>query len=142
MGRKPIVLVAEDQEDEEFFFTYALWKSGLPIAIKLVKDGQEAVQYLEGLEPYQDRDKYPLPGLLLIDLNKPLMHGFHLLASRSACGAFKSLPTVVLSRSLLDCARVRAKMTGGTDCLLKPTTIGELVNLLRGLHQRMKLAPG
>jgi CheY-like chemotaxis protein len=133
---KPTVLVAEDQGDEEFFFAYALWKSGLPIELRLVKNGEETIRYLEGLKPYEDRKKYPSPALLIIDLSLPGIERFETVASRQGAAPFDSLPVVVLSESDRNLEWARTKLQTAADYLIKPSTMDGLVQLLKFLHQR------
>jgi CheY-like chemotaxis protein len=113
--QKPLVLLAEDQGDEEFFFAYALWKSRLSIELKLVPDGEETIRYLEGLKPYEDRERYPLPALLIVDLRPSGIEGFETVASRQGSANFGSVPVVVLSESDRNLERARTKIQTAAD---------------------------
>jgi CheY-like chemotaxis protein len=73
-----MLLVDDSTEDRRLF------KSSLSQATRLrlvaeAGDGQEALNYFEGLGQFADRDKYPLPDLLLLDLNMPRVDGFEVL---------------------------------------------------------------
>jgi len=68
----PLILLAEDQEDDVFLMRRALKKAAVRNPIFVAHDGQEAIDYLEGAGSYADRKTYPLPALLVTDLKMPL----------------------------------------------------------------------
>ena len=72
----PVILMAEDDPNDVFFFRRAFQKAEIRCQILDVSNGQDAIQYLEGVGPYTNRSDYPLPNLLLLDLKMPLMSGF------------------------------------------------------------------
>src|ERR1044071_6880751 len=93
------VLIAEDEENDIFLLRRAFRKSGSNLQPVFVRDGQEAVDYLSGSPPFDDRTRHPLPALLLIDLHMPRMDGFDLLAWLTEKGF--QIPAVVLTSSCL-----------------------------------------
>src|SRR5258708_40220354 len=74
------ILVAEDQANDAFILERAFKKTGTKTTLHFVRDGQEAVDYLDGQEKFADRDTYPLPTLLLLDLIMPRLNGCAVLA--------------------------------------------------------------
>ena len=132
----PLILLAEDQEDDVFLLHRALQKAAVANPIFVACDGQEAIDYLEGEGPYADRKTYPLPGLLLLDLKMPRMNGFDLLAWVQSHAAFDSLPTVVLSGSGQEQDVVKAKKLGADEYRVKPGAADELTKIVHELHVR------
>ena len=136
----PLILLAEDTLLDVFFLRRALMKAALANPIVVVRDGQEAIDYLEGQGPYADRKTYPLPGLLLLDLEMPRVDGFGVLAWLKTQTAFDRLPKVVLSGSVREENAHKAKALGAHEYRVKPTAPDELTKIVHELHARW-LAP-
>ncbi len=79
LSRRFAILYAEDEEDDIFLLQRAFTRVGITNVFKAVKDGQEAIDYLSGAGRFADRKEYPLPGLILLDLNLPRKSGFDVL---------------------------------------------------------------
>ena len=62
------ILIADDSEDDRLLLMRGLRKVACCEVIACVEDGQMAIDYLSGTGRYADRSKYPLPGLVLLDL--------------------------------------------------------------------------
>ncbi len=73
------VLYVEDEEGDLFFMQAAFRKAGIGQALRSVGNGREAIDYLAGSGPYADRERHPLPTMVLLDLNLPLISGFEVL---------------------------------------------------------------
>jgi len=71
-----LILLAEDRDDDVLLIRKALAGAYIPNPLYVVKDGEEAVAYLAGERGYANREEYPLPSLLLLDLKMPRMDGF------------------------------------------------------------------
>jgi len=97
----PVILVAEDDENDVFFLRRAFLKAGLANPLVAACDGQAAVDYLEGTGVYADRKSYPLPGLLLLDLKMPRKSGLEVLTWLRERPELSQIPVVVLSSSVL-----------------------------------------
>src|SRR5439155_5314291 len=72
------ILLVEDNDDDVFIMQNTFRRSGIPNPLQVVSDGEQAIDYLKGTGPYSDREKYPLPVILLLDLNMPKKNGFEL----------------------------------------------------------------
>ena len=96
------ILLAEDDKNDIFLMRRAFDSAGYLNPLCVVHNGQEVLDYLEGSGQFADRDKFPLPGLLLLDLKMPLMDGFDVLAWLRQRTQFENLPVVVLTASKLD----------------------------------------
>jgi CheY-like chemotaxis protein len=73
------ILVADDNQDDTFFLTRAFKKAGASGTIHLVRDGQEAINYLQGHGPYGNRARFPFPDLFVVDSTLPSVSGLELL---------------------------------------------------------------
>jgi CheY-like chemotaxis protein len=116
----PTVLYVEDEETDSFLMRHAFARQGLQAALRVVKDGKAAQDYLSGTGAYADRQMNPLPAVVLLDLNLPELHGFEVLKWIRAHPVHAGLPVVVFTSSDLDEDRTRAQSTGATEFLRKP----------------------
>ena len=66
-----VVFVIENHADYMYQLEQSLRKSGLPIDLKIARYGNEAVLYLKGVGIYGDRTTYPLPKVIVLDLDLP-----------------------------------------------------------------------
>ena len=125
-----LILVAEDDENDIFLMRRAFDRAGIPNPLHMVRNGQEAVDYLSGSGSYAQREKYPLPGLVLLDLKMPWMDGFDVLQWLRDRDQFDSLPVVVLTSSKLQADIDKSRQLGVFDYRVKPHGFQELVKLL------------
>jgi CheY-like chemotaxis protein len=124
------ILLAEDDKNDIFLMRRAFDSAGYLNPLCVVHNGQEVLDYLEGSGQFADRDKFPLPGLLLLDLKMPLMDGFDVLAWLRQRTQFENLPVVVLTASKLDEDVFKSRSLGVFDYRVKPHAFEDLVKLL------------
>jgi CheY-like chemotaxis protein len=118
-GYAPI-LVVEDNENDVILIRRTLTNSCIPNPRHFVKTGEEAIDYLVGMGPYSDREKYPLPALVLLDLKLPGMDGFQVIQwIREHC-YFSDLRVVVLTSSNKLRDLRKAYSIGANSFLVKP----------------------
>jgi CheY-like chemotaxis protein len=127
------VLAAEDEESDAVLLQLAFGKAGSPQNLVIVRDGQEAIDYLSGEGLYADRALHPLPSLFLLDLKMPRMTGFDVLAWLKENPQFKDLPVIVLSSSSHESDMRRARQLGAWDYHVKPHSLTQFVQLIRQL---------
>lgn len=95
----PILLV-EDEKAVAMLFRRALEKVTKQPPIVEVRDGDEAVAYLAGNGKYTDRQKYPLPSMIVLDIKLPRRNGFEVLDwIRSQPEDVRLIPVLMLSSS-------------------------------------------
>jgi CheY-like chemotaxis protein len=130
MNASPILLV-EDDVNDVFFFERAVKKAGVPRGVQVARDGQEAVVYLSGEGEFADRKKYPLPCLVVLDLNMPNKNGFEVLEWLRQTSALDRLPAVILTSSQAEKDRQRAYDLGAKAYYVKPSDPAQLVEILK-----------
>ncbi len=124
------ILLAEDDENDIFLMTRAFDRAGIPNPLVVVRNGQEAIDYLEGTGRFQPRDKFPLPGFMLLDLKMPAVDGFDVLKWLRGKPEFDTLPVVVLTSSKLQADVDKSRQLGVFDYRVKPQAFDDLVRLL------------
>jgi len=131
--RECIILLAEDDENDVLLVQRAFQKSNIANPLHVVRDGEEAVAYLSGKLQYADRNRYPLPVLLLMDLKMPRRSGLEVLAWLRQQPGLKRLPVVVLTSSNQSPDINRAYDLGANSYLVKPAGFDSLVELVKNL---------
>jgi CheY-like chemotaxis protein len=129
----PILLV-EDSPDDALLIQRAFHKANLANPVQLVRDGEEAVAYLSGAPPYDDRARFSLPVLMLLDLKLPRRSGLEVLAWVRQEPALKRLPVVVLTSSRESVDVNRAYDLGVNSYLTKPVGFEALLEMVRNVN--------
>ncbi|MGD8717899.1 MAG: response regulator [Candidatus Zixiibacteriota bacterium] len=93
----PLVLLVEDNEDDVMLITRALKKTSLPGRLEVIRTGAEAVAYVAGASPYDDRDHHPLPELVILDLRMPGVDGYEVLKVIRSQEDLLEVPVVILT---------------------------------------------
>jgi two-component system response regulator len=124
------ILVGEDDKLDVHFLRRAYTKSGLPHTLMFVHDGKQVMDYLEGKPPYDNRDEFPKPDLLLLDLKMARVDGFNVLRWMQVSGMSR-VPVVVLSGSDLEADRRFSKQLGAREYRVKSSSLDDTVNLLK-----------
>jgi CheY-like chemotaxis protein len=123
--RPPIIaatiLLVEDCADDAFFMQRALKAAGLKSPLQVVQHGQMALDYLAGTGNYADRDKYPFPSLVLLDLKLPYVLGLDVLKWIRSRNHLQLLPVVVLTASGERSDLERAYRAGANSFMVKPS---------------------
>lgn len=128
------ILMAEDDENDVFFVERAFKQAQIANPLHRVRDGEEAMDYLRGSGGYADRDKFPLPYLMLLDLKMPRKNGFEVIAWLRQQSGLKRLPVVVLTSSKEDPDVNRAYELGANTYLVKPVKFEGLVEMMKTLN--------
>jgi CheY-like chemotaxis protein len=129
------VLIAEDDPSDVFLLQRAFTAAQVPATLHVVRDGQEAIDYLEGQDSYSDRSTYPLPDLLLLDLKMPRLNGFDVLNWLRNKPGLKRLMVTVLTSSDQPKDINRAYDLGANSYLLKPHALAELSELIKRVQK-------
>jgi len=130
------VLYVEDEENDVVLMQYAFQKANVARSMQYVNTGQDAIDYLSGTGRFADRRAYPLPCLLLLDLNLPLLSGMEVLQWIHGQTALANLPVVVFTSSEHPRDKEQARQLGAADYLLKPADPRKYVELVRQLQQQ------
>jgi CheY-like chemotaxis protein len=130
------ILAAEDEESDRMIMELAFIRARLRHPLFMVRDGQEAVDYLSGNGRYADRFCYPLPVLIVLDLKMPRMNGFDVLAWLATRKEFKELPAVVLSSSADQSDTKKARQLGAREYFVKPHAFEKLITIAQEMQER------
>ena len=129
------ILLVEDDPNDVFLIQRAFRKANLANPIQVMNDGEAAVQYLSGQEPYADRDRYPLPAIILLDLKLPRRSGHEVLVWLKQQPELKRLPVVMLTSSRQTPDVKRAYDLGVNSYLVKPIGFASLLEMMQSFSQ-------
>jgi len=128
------ILLVEDNEDEVFMMRRAFRKAQIPNSLQTVANGELALDYLNGKEPFADRAQYPFPSIIFLDLNMPKLGGLEVLEKIRASDALKKLIVYILSASTRGADVDRAAALGANAYFIKPAQIEKFQELIEGWY--------
>lgn len=128
------VLLVEDDLNDIFLVKRAFKKALLRNPLQVVTDGQEAIHYLQGEAKYADRDAYPLPTLIVMDIKMPLKSGFEVLEwVKTAEPPLRRIPVVIVSSSDNPADINRAYELGANAYMVKPVDFRAVEQLFESI---------
>lgn len=130
-ARKTILLV-EDDANDVFLFSVAVRHAALALYLQTVADGQQAIDYLQGKGKFSNRNQFPIPDAIVVDLKLPHVNGFEFLAWWSS-SEFISIPVVVLEGSGKQEDQQRAQEMGAILTFTKPCELEQLCEIVEAI---------
>lgn len=128
------ILLVEDNPDHAELIQLALTGgSSLPCKVRLMRDGQEALDYLKTMENNGTSSQVPLPAVVLLDLNLPKVNGFEVLRHIKSHPRLRSIPVSILTTSSNDRDVQQAYHDGANCYLCKPARYTDMVVKLHQL---------
>jgi CheY-like chemotaxis protein len=134
---KPVhaILLVEDNPADVKITQRAARESALPIELLVVRDGQEAVEYLLRQGPHAQDPNWRSPDLILLDLNLPRLTGRQVLDRIRATPALRAVPVVVLTTSRRQEDVQEMYCAGANTYIEKPQDFGRFVEVLRTIQR-------
>ena len=124
-----ILLIEDNRMDIELTLD-AFRERRLNNAIHVAPGGQEGLDYLLGHGEFADRDKFPLPDLILLDLKMPVVDGHEVLQQIKQFPKLKRIPVVVLSSSKEEGDRALTYDNGANSYLVKPVSFDGFLDVV------------
>lgn len=129
-----VILLVEDDPDDVFFLQEAFKKNGMAGALRVARDGEEAIDYLLGRAAFADRALSPVPALVLLDLKLPRKSGLEVLEWRRGLPGMERIPVIVLTSSQSDADLARAYELGANSYLVKPISSEDQVGMVKAIQ--------
>ncbi len=130
---KKIILLAEDNPDDVLLTQRAFKKSNILNELVVVKDGEEALNYLFAEGKYKNRDKNIMPELILLDLKMPKLDGLQVLERIRKDPRTKQLPIVILTTSKEESDVVKSYCLGANSFISKPVDFDQFIAAVKQL---------
>ena len=125
------ILLIDDNEDDRFLMNRALKSASVVNPLYVAEDGQEAVDYLGGTGKFADRDSYPMPAVVFLDLKLPFVSGHDVLTWIRQQKDLESLVVIVLTSSNEARDVSRCYALGANSYLVKPPAPDQLEDLAK-----------
>lgn len=129
-----VILLVEDNEDHALLIQHGFKQAKLVNPFHRVANGEEAIAYLKGDGKYANRDEFPLPSLILLDLKMPRKNGFEVLQWIRQNSTMKALRVVVLTTSDEIRDVNRAYELGANSFLVKPVNFADFIHLVQAVN--------
>jgi len=128
------ILQVEDDPNDVFLMQHAMRKVGMANPVQVARDGQEAMDYLQGAGKFADRTTFPFPCLVLLDLKLPYVMGLDVLRwIRQQPGP--ALPVLMLTASGEDVDVATAYRLGANAFLTKPCEASKFQEMVKAIKE-------
>lgn len=127
------ILLVEDNPRDVRLTQRAFAQAGMSHDLRVVRDGDEALAYLQRESQYKEPPTSPRPDLILLDLNLPRMNGHELLAFLKRDQRFRQIPVIVLTTSGRPVDIRLAYESGANAYLLKPVEFTRFTEIMEDL---------
>ncbi|MBW3468536.1 response regulator [Arthrospiribacter ruber] len=128
------ILVAEDDIDDRLLITKAFKESFDKAKLICVENGEILLQYLKREGKFKDEEKYPLPNLILLDLNMPKKDGREALVEIKSDNTLKKIPVIIFTTSQLEDDIKATYYSGSNSYITKPGTFDGLLSVGKELE--------
>ncbi len=123
-----VALLVDDSPTDVIVIKEALERSGVDLAARVVKDGEEALHYLRQID---GDEKLACPALVLLDLNLPKVAGIDVLRELRGISRCRNAPVIVVTSSIAEADRVAAQRLGANGYFHKPNDLAAIDDLAR-----------
>ncbi len=128
-----LILLVEDNADDEMLVRRTFERAGLKHRIYTLHSGEDALAYLEGRPPFNEREKFPIPDLVLLDIKLPGIDGFEVVRAIRQVWMPWHLPVVMLTASDQIHDASQSYKLGANSFLVKPLDFENAQELARSL---------
>jgi len=127
------ILLVEDNPDDEELTLMGLKSSGVINEVVVVRDGEEALQFLLAEGQYKDRSPEAVPAVILLDLKLPKLSGLEVLERLRANPRTKCIPVVILTSSSEEEDVINSYKLGANSFVRKPVEFSRFADAVKHL---------
>lgn len=128
------ILIVEDNQDDIELTKIAFKKGKISNQIEVLKDGQEAMDYLKKIITLKGHLTGKLPGLILLDINLPKVSGIEVLKFIKSTDKIKRIPVVILTTSKRDEDVVASYELGVNSYIQKPVAFSKFLDTIQNVQ--------
>jgi two-component system response regulator len=130
---EPVILLVEDNRDDEELTRLALEETKVTNQMVVVRDGQEALDWLFCVGKHAERNPCMTPSVVLLDLKLPKVSGLEVLERLRAESRTRRLPVVILTSSREEQDVIRGYDLGANSYIQKPVDYAQFLNAIKQL---------
>jgi len=134
MDKPAHILLVEDNRMDVELTLDAFKEARLLNTIYVSSNGQDALDYLFGRGKYADRNAYPMPNLVLLDLKLPGVDGFEVLHQVKSTPILKRLPVIILTSSKEEGDRALTYDIGANSYIVKPVSFDGFLDVIKQIE--------
>ena len=135
LNDKPIdILLVDDNESDIKITVRTFERAKVKNNIYVVNDGHSALDFVSHQGAYQDTDKYPRPGLILLDINMPKMDGFEVLRRLKGNPESNFIPVAMLTSSRNEHDVLKSYQYGAVSYIPKPINFEAFLKVVEGFN--------
>lgn len=134
MNHEALILLVDDNRMDIELALDAFREARLINRIETASNGGEVLDYLFGRGDYEDRKRYPLPDLILLDLKMPGIDGFDVLKQIKTTPLIKRIPVVILTSSREEGDRALSYDIGANSYLVKPVSFSGFIEVIKQIE--------
>ena len=135
MMKPAAILLVEDNAMDVELILHAFKEARLKNGIQVARNGMEALDYLFGEGPYADRERYPMPDIVLLDLKMPGIDGHEVLKRIKGAERLKRLPVIILTSSADEGDRAMSYDSGANSYLVKPVSFDAFLEVVKKVSE-------
>ncbi|MGZ2369803.1 response regulator [Ancylomarina sp. YFZ004] len=131
MNQLAQILLVEDNPMDVILTLDAFKEAKLKNKVNVARNGEEALDYLFGRNQFSDREIFPIPTLILLDLKMPGVDGFEVLKQIKSTEKLKRIPVIILTSSKEEADRALSYDIGANSYLLKPVAFNGFIEVVK-----------
>jgi len=124
------ILLVEDNPMDVELTLRAFKRSKMQNPIQIVRDGQEALDYVHRRGVYADPATSPVPGLILLDIRLPRIDGLEVLRALKSHPVYRPIPVVMLTTSRDDNDVTKSYDLGANSYIVKPVDFDKFLEVI------------
>ena len=128
---KPLnILLVEDNDADIKITQRAFAKSDLKTNVYVAHDGEEAMQFIRHEGKYKDKEEFPRPGIILLDIKMPKKDGFQVLKELKSDPQYNFIPVIILTSSKDEEDIVKSYRNGAASFIPKPISYDNFIKVV------------
>lgn len=134
-SKPAVILLVEDDPGDQELTRRALQDGNIPHDLRVAEDGEEALDYLFRRGRYANPDDFPMPELILLDLNLPKLTGKQVLEQIQGDPNLRRIPVVILTTSQLERDIQQCYDGGASSYIVKPAGIDDFIRMIHCIDE-------
>jgi CheY-like chemotaxis protein len=130
MTKNQYILIADDDQEDRFLLDIAFQEIGSLEGIFMVENGVQVIDHLNAIV-----DDGRLPGLIVLDLNMPVLNGMDTLSQLKASERYRNIPVIIHSTSMYELEKEKCLKIGAVDFIKKPVSFDQMISTARFLYE-------